>query len=53
VHLGQIGVVEIAAALRKKVRAKELNQEDYEAALQLFLTDVQNEGLAVENPDQH
>jgi hypothetical protein len=43
VPLGQIGVVEIAAALRKKVRTKELNQEDYEAALQLFLTDVQNE----------
>ena len=43
VHLSQIGVVEIAAALSKKVRTQELTKEDYEAALQLFLTDVQNE----------
>ncbi len=43
IHLGQIGVVEIAAALSKKVRTKELMQENYEAALQLFLTDVKNE----------
>lgn len=43
IYLGQIGVVEIAAALSKKVRTKELMQDDYEAALQLFLTDVQNQ----------
>ncbi|MGH7452915.1 MAG: type II toxin-antitoxin system VapC family toxin, partial [bacterium] len=43
IHLGQIGVVEIAAALSKKVRTRELTQENYEEALQLFLTDVQNE----------
>jgi len=43
IHLGQIGVVEIAAALSKKVRTRELTQENYEAALQLFLADVQNE----------
>lgn len=43
IYLGQIGVVEIAAALSKKVRTKELTQENYEAALQLFLADVQNE----------
>ena len=43
IHLGQIGVVEIAAALSKKVRTKELTQENYGEALQLFLTDVQNE----------
>ena len=43
IYLGQIGVVEIAAALSKKVRTKELAQENYEAALQLFLTDVHNE----------
>lgn len=43
IYLGQIGVVEIAAALSKKVRTKELTQENYEAALRLFLADVQNE----------
>lgn len=43
VYLGQVGVVEIAAALSRKVRTKELTQEDYEAALWLFLRDVQNE----------
>ncbi len=43
IYLGQIGVVEIAAALSKKVRTRELTQENCEAALQLFLTDVQNE----------
>jgi hypothetical protein len=42
VYLVHIGVVEIAAALSKKVRTKELTQVDYEAALKLFLTDVQN-----------
>jgi predicted nucleic acid-binding protein len=43
VYLGQIGVVEIAAALSRKVRTKELTQKGYEAALWLFLRDVQNE----------
>lgn len=43
VYLGQVGVVEIAAALSRKVRTKELSQEDYQAALWLFLVDVQNE----------
>lgn len=43
IYLGQIGIVEIAAALSKKVRTKELTQENYEAALRLFLADVQNE----------
>jgi predicted nucleic acid-binding protein len=38
-----IGIVEIAAVLSKKVRTRELTQENYEAALQLFLTDVENE----------
>ena len=42
VYLGQIGVVEIAAALSRKVRTGELAQKDYEAALWLFLRDVQN-----------
>ena len=43
VYLGQVGVVEIAAALSRKVRTKELTQKDYEAALWLFLRDVRNE----------
>jgi len=43
IYLGQIGVVEIAAALSKKVRVEELTQEAYGAALQLFLTDVKND----------
>lgn len=47
IYLGQIGVVEIAAALSKKVRIGELPQENYEAALQLFLADVQNEEYLV------
>lgn len=43
IHLGQVGVVEIAAALSKKVRTGELIRENYEAALQLFLADLANE----------
>lgn len=43
IAIGQIGVVEIAAALSKKVRTRELARDDYEAALLLFLTDVRNE----------
>ncbi|MEK7727292.1 MAG: type II toxin-antitoxin system VapC family toxin [candidate division KSB1 bacterium] len=43
VYLGQIGIVEIAAALSKKVRTQELTQENYEAALDLFLAAVENE----------
>lgn len=42
-YLGQVGIVEIAAALSRKVRTRELSQADYEAALWLFLTDVQHE----------
>jgi predicted nucleic acid-binding protein len=42
VCLGQVGMVEIAAALSRKVRTGELSQDDYEAALGLFLTDVRN-----------
>ncbi len=42
VYLGQIGVVEIAAALSKKVRSKELANEEYEASFGLFLADVEN-----------
>ena len=42
VYLAQIGIVEIAAALSRKVRTHELRRGDYEAALGLFLTDVRN-----------
>lgn len=42
-YMAQIGVVEIAAALSRKVRTQELSHDDYEAALWLFLTDVQAE----------
>ncbi len=47
VYLGQIGVVEIAAALGKKVRTHELNQEEYEEALVVFLKDVQNDDYLI------
>ena len=43
VHLAQIGTVEVAAALSKKVRTRELTPEEYEAELLSFLADVQNE----------
>ncbi|MBC8448859.1 MAG: type II toxin-antitoxin system VapC family toxin [Chloroflexi bacterium] len=43
IYLAQIGVIEIAAALSRKVRSDELTREDYEAALYLFLADVRNE----------
>lgn len=43
VYLGQIGTVEIAAALSKKVRTRELSQEEYEMALETFLKNVQDE----------
>ena len=36
VYLAQISVVEIAAALSRKVRTHEFRREDYEAALGLF-----------------
>ena len=40
VYLAQIGVVEIAAALARKVRTEELSREESEGALDLFLADV-------------
>lgn len=49
IYIGQIGVVEIAAALSRKVRTQELTRENYEAALQLFLEDVQNEEYITAN----
>ena len=42
-YLAQVGIVEIAAALSRKVRAQELSLDEYEAALWLFLSDVRNE----------
>jgi len=47
VYLNQIGVVEVAAALAKKIRTRELTVADYEAALWLFLTDLANKEYAV------
>ncbi|MDQ1301345.1 MAG: hypothetical protein QG637_1266 [Chloroflexota bacterium] len=47
VYLNQIGVVEVAAALAKKIRTRELTVEGYEAALWLFLTDLANREYAV------
>jgi predicted nucleic acid-binding protein len=53
VYLAQIGVVEIAAALSRKVRTHELRRGDYEAALGLFLTDVRNaEFILIPTSDQ-
>lgn len=43
VYMGQIGVVEIAAALSKKVRMNEISEDDYQSAVLLFLIDVRNE----------
>jgi predicted nucleic acid-binding protein len=42
VYLAQIGIVEIAPALSRKVRTQELHRGDYEAASGLFLTDVRS-----------
>lgn len=47
IYIGQIGIVEIAAALSRKIRTNELTREDYEAALNLFLLDVRNEKYVV------
>ena len=53
VYLVQIGIVEIAASLSKKVRTKELIQDDYEATLEIFLEDVQDgEYIIVSLSDQ-
>lgn len=53
IYLGQIGVVEIAAALSRKARTQELNQDDYEAALWLFLMDVRNEEYVIVPLNDH
>ena len=53
IYLGQVGVVEIAAALSRKVRTQELSQEDYEAALWLFLIDVRNEAYVIAPLSDH
>jgi predicted nucleic acid-binding protein len=47
VYLGQIGIVEIAAALSRKVRTQELSNDEYEAALRVFLMDVRNEAYVI------
>jgi hypothetical protein len=47
IYLGQVGIVEIAAALSRKVRTHELSQGEYEAALWVFLMDVRNETYVI------
>jgi hypothetical protein len=48
-----VGLVEIAAALSRKVRTGELSHDDYEAALRLFLTDVRNEEYVIAPLSDH
>lgn len=43
VYMAQIGTVEVAAGLSRKVRTKELGQGEYESALELFMNDIGNE----------
>jgi predicted nucleic acid-binding protein len=52
VYLAQIGVVEIAAPLSRKVRTNELRREEYAAALGLFLADVRNAEFILPINDQ-
>jgi len=40
IAVGHITIVEVAAALRRKVRIEELSHDEYETTLELFLTDV-------------
>lgn len=40
---GQIAIVEVAAALSRKVRLGELSRDEYETTLQLFLDDIARE----------
>jgi predicted nucleic acid-binding protein len=47
IYLGQVGIVEIAAALSRKVRTQDLSHDEYEAALWLFLMDVRNEAYVI------
>jgi predicted nucleic acid-binding protein len=53
IYFSQVGIVEIAAALSRKVRTRELNKDEYEAALWLFLTDVRNEAYTVASLSDH
>lgn len=47
IYISQIGIVEIAAALSRKRRTRELTAEAYEAALFLFLDEVRREIFGV------
>ena len=53
IYLGQVGIVEMAAALSRKVRTQELSHDEYEAALWLFLMDVRNEEYIVTPLSDH
>ena len=48
-----MGIVEIAAALSRKVRTQELSHDEYEAALWLFLMDVRNEAYVITSLSDH
>lgn len=43
IYMAQIGAVEVAAGLSRKVRTKELEKKEYESALELFMSDIRNE----------
>lgn len=43
----QIAVIEIAAAMSKKLRTKEIDRETYNSALALFLKDVADESYLI------
>ena len=43
IYIAQIGAVEVAAGLSRKVRTKELEQKEYESTLELFMSDIRNE----------
>jgi predicted nucleic acid-binding protein len=43
IYIAQIGAVEVAAGLSRKVRTKEIAQSEYESVLELFMRDIRNE----------
>ncbi len=43
IYIAQIGAVEVAAGLSRKVRTKEIAPTEYESALELFMRDIRNE----------
>jgi predicted nucleic acid-binding protein len=43
IYIAQVGAVEVAAGLSRKVRTKELEQKEYESVLELFMGDIRSE----------